>query len=108
MFLKIPTGNSAGKHLCWSLFLIKLQDYTFFYRTPLVATFETKHMHASAAVLLHIRTGNLDWNESHEKETKHIHASAANLLHIRVGNLNWCECGHCKNKAREIDCLCCR
>ena len=29
-------------------------------------------------------------NESHEKEeTKHIHASAADLLHIRVGNLDW-------------------
>ena len=28
-------------------------------------------------------------NESHEKETKHIHASAADLLHIRVRNLNW-------------------
>ena len=28
-------------------------------------------------------------NENHEKETKHIHASAANLLHIKIGNLNW-------------------
>ena len=28
-------------------------------------------------------------NESHEKETKHIHASAADLLHIRIGNLDW-------------------
>ena len=27
-------------------------------------------------------------NEGHEKETKHIHASAANLLHIRIGNLD--------------------
>ena len=25
------------------------------------------------------------------------------LLHIKIGNLNWCECGHCKNEAREID-----
>ena len=47
-------------------------------------------------------------NESHEKETKHIHASAANLLHIRKGNLDQCKYGHCKNEAREIDCLCCR
>ena len=30
-------------------------------------------------------------NESHEKETKHIHTSAANLLHIRIGNLDWCK-----------------
>ena len=30
--------------------------------------------------------GNLDWNERHDKKTKHIHASAANLLHIRIGN----------------------
>ena len=42
----------------------------------------------------------MDWNESHEKKTKHIRASAANLLHIRTGNLVWCKCGHCKNKAR--------
>ena len=26
-------------------------------------------------------------NESHEKETKHIHASAADLSHIKIGNL---------------------
>ena len=73
-----------------------------------MATFEIKHICASAAVLLHIRIGNLDWNESHEKETKHIHTSAADLLHIRIGNLDWCKCRHCKNEAREIDCLCCR
>ena len=47
-------------------------------------------------------------NASHEKETKHIQASAAKLLHIRIGNLDWCKCRHCKNEAREIDCLCCR
>ena len=74
-----------------------------------MATSETKHIHTSAAnLLLHFRIGNLDWNESHEKETKHIHASATHLLHIRTGNLNWCKCGHCKNEARDIDCLCCR
>ena len=39
---------------------------------------------------------------------KQSHASAADLLHIRIGNLNCCKCGHCKNKARGIDCLCCR
>ena len=47
-------------------------------------------------------------NESHEKETKHIHASAANLSHIKIGNLTWCKCRHYKNEARETDCLCCR
>ena len=73
-----------------------------------MATFKTKLVHASAAVLLHIRIGNLVWSESHEKETKHIHTSAADLLHIRIGNLDWCKCRHCKNEAREIDCLCCR
>ena len=52
--------------------------------------------------------GNVDWNESNEKETKPIHASAPDLLHIRLGNLNWCYCGYCKNEAREIDGLCCR
>ena len=97
-------GDFTGKNLCWSLFLIKLQAWrpstllrrdcntgiflwiskifrnTFFYRTPPVATFKIKHVYASAAV----------------------------LLHIRIGNNDWCKCGHCKNKAREIDCLCCR
>ena len=73
-----------------------------------MATFKTKLVHASAAVLLHIRIGNLVWNESHEKETKHIHTSAADLLHIRKGNLDWRKCGHCKSETREIDCLCCR
>ena len=68
-----------------------------------MATFETKHTHASAADLLHIRIGNLNWNESYEKETRHIHASAANILHIRIGNLGWCKCRHCKNKVRERD-----
>ena len=42
------------------------------------------------------------------KKTKHIHASAADLLHIRIGNFDWCKCGHCKTEAREIDCLCYR
>ena len=68
-----------------------------------MATFETKHTHASAADLLQIRIGNLNWNESYEKETRHIHASAANILHIRIGNLGWCKCRHCKNKVRERD-----
>ena len=73
-----------------------------------MAIFESKHIYASAAVLIHVRIGNLDWNESHEKETKHIHTSAADLLHIRKGNLDWRKCGHCKSETREIDCLCCR
>ena len=73
-----------------------------------MATFGIKRICASVAVLLHIRIGNLDWNESHEKETKHIHTSAADLLHIRKGNLDWRKCGHCKGETREIDCLCCR
>ena len=28
-------------------------------------------------------------NESHEKKTKYIHALAADLLHVRTGNLNF-------------------
>ena len=70
-----------------------------------MAPFKT---YASAAVSLYIGIGNPDWNESHAKKTKHIHASAAELLDIRIENLNWCKRGHCKNEAREIDCLCCR
>ena len=79
-----------------------------FYRTPLVVTFEIKRIHASGAVLLHIRRGNLDWNESHVKGTKHIHASAGDLLHIRIGIIHWCKCRYFRKEAREIDCLCCR
>ena len=58
---------------------------TCFYRTPPVAIFEIKHVHASTAALLRIKIGNLDWNESQEKETKHIYALAAYLLHIKIG-----------------------
>ena len=47
-------------------------------------------------------------NESQWERTKYFYASAADLLHIRAGNLNWCKCGHCKNEAREIGYLCCR
>ena len=47
-------------------------------------------------------------NQSHEKETKQIHGSAANLLNIRIGNLDWCKCRHCKSDATEIHCLYCR
>ena len=86
-------ANLTGKHPCWSQFykeetptqvlfcgICYIFKSTFFYRIPSVAT----------------------------SETKYIHASAANLLHIRIGNLDWCKCGHCKNEARKIDCLCCR
>ena len=34
-------------------------------------------------------TENSCGNESHEKETKHTHASAADLLLIRIGSLDW-------------------
>ena len=61
-----------------------------------MATFETKHTHASPADLLRIRIESLDGNESYEKETKHIHASA-DLLHIRIGNLDWHKCGRCSS-----------
>ena len=47
-------------------------------------------------------------HEKETTETKHIHVSAANLLHIRIGNLDWCKCRHCKNEARERDFFCCR
>ena len=52
-------------------------------------------------------------NDSHEKVTTetyitYVHVLADDLLHFRIGNLDWCKCGHGKNEAREIDCLCCR
>ena len=40
----------------------------FFYRTPSAVTFVTKYTHVSAADLLHIRIGSLDWNESYEND----------------------------------------
>ena len=48
--------------------------------------------------------------ESNKKETTEtiIYASAAGLLHIRVENLNCFKYRHCRNEAREIDCLYCR
>ena len=73
-----------------------------FYITPPVATFETKHM---LQLPFYIRIWNLAWNESHDKKTKHIHASAADLLHIRIGKLNWLKYGYCQNESRELDCL---
>ena len=69
-----------------------------FLRTP----FLTEHLrwlllklniHTSAANLLHIKIGNLDWNENYQKETKRINDSATDLLHIRKGNLDCCKCG---------------
>ena len=44
-------------------FLVKFAKFfrkPFFYRTPPMATFETKNIHASAANLLHIRIERLD------------------------------------------------
>ena len=40
--------------------ICKILQETFFYRTPPMATFETKNVHASAANLLHIRIERLD------------------------------------------------
>ena len=40
-------------------------------------------------------------NESNEKETKHIYASAANLLHISIGNINWSNEDVAKAKQKE-------
>ena len=42
------------------------------------------------------------------REKLNIFMLQLDLLHIRIGNLDWCKRGHCKNKAREIDCRCCR
>ena len=40
--------------------------------------------------------------ESHEKETKHIYDSAADLVHIRIGNLNWCKWGRKTKREKWI------
>ena len=53
-------------HWCFSVKVSKFLKTPFFYRTPQVATFETKNIHTSAVDLLGIRIGNLDWNESHD------------------------------------------
>ena len=36
--------------------------------------------------------------ESYEKETKHIHAIASNLLHMRIGNLDQCNADYATTK----------
>ena len=113
VFLKISQISQESCQ-CWSLFLgwrsptllSKIFKNTFLQNT--YGGYFWNQTYASAAVLLHIRIGNLDCNESHEKKTEYIHASAADLLHIRVENLDWCKCWHFKNEAREIVCLCCR
>ena len=75
--------NFIKKRFQHGYFPVKFEKFlrtSFFYRTPPVAT----------------------------SETKYIHASAADLLHIRIANLDWCKCVNCKYEAREIDCLFCR
>ena len=44
-------ANFTGKHLCYSLFLIKLKGNTFFYRTSWRLLSESTHIHASASDL---------------------------------------------------------
>ena len=106
---ELKTCNFIKKrlqHRCFSLKFAK------FLRTLFLQNTSSGHFwnqtHASAAVLLHIRTGNFDWNESHKEKMKHIHASGADLLHVRIGNIDCCKRKHCKNEARETDFLCCR
>ena len=38
--------------------------------------------------------------EPEQKETKHMHVSAADLLH-GIGNLDWYKCGRCKTKRKK-------
>ena len=59
-------------HWCFSVNFAKFLCTPFFYRTSQVATFETKNIHTTF-------------------ETKNIHTSAADLLRIRIGNLDWNE-----------------
>ena len=65
-------------------------------------------LHEYSNILIWTSAEDTCGNDSHGKETKHIHMSAADLLHIRMINLNLGKCGQCKNEARNIDCLCCR
>ena len=82
IFFKIGFLKTFKRDPNLSAFLWNLQSFCehLFYGTPLVAA----------------------------SETKHIHVSAADLLHIRIGSLDWCKCKNCKNEARETDCYCCR
>ena len=102
----LKTCSIIKKRLQHRCFPVKFAIFlrTAFYRTPPVATFETKYeLQLPFYYILEyeISTGM----RAMRKKTNHIHASAANLLHIRIGNLGWCKCRRCKNKAREIDCL---
>ena len=95
----MKTGNFIIKKLQHRCFPVK---FAKFLRTSFLQNTSDGYFlnstYASASVLLHIRIGNLGWNESHEKQTKYIHASAADLLHIRIGNLDWCKCRIAKKR----------
>ena len=43
-------------------------------------------------------------SSSSESESEEIESERQNKTRVR--NLDWCTCGNCKNKKREIDCLC--
>ena len=107
-------ANFTGKHLCRSLVLITLQVWSCATLLTLLIfkhSFFNEHLRwpcFSYRVITYLNRKSRLECELQEKKTKHIHASAADLLHFRIGNLDWCKCGLCKNKAREIDCLCCR
>ena len=49
------------EHRYFSCEICEVFKNTCFYGTPPVAAYETKHIHASAADLLHIKIGNRDW-----------------------------------------------
>ena len=61
----LKTCKFIKKRLQHRSFSCETFEKHLFYRTPLVATLVTN---ASALVLLHIRIGNFDWDESHEKK----------------------------------------
>ena len=67
-----------------------------------MATFETKHI-LKLPLCYILEYGISTGMRAMRKKTKHIHASAADLLHIRIGNLDWWKCGHCKNETGEIE-----
>ena len=45
-------------------------------------------------------------SSSSKSESEEIESERQN--ETRIANLDWCTCGNCKNKKREIDCLCCQ
>ena len=72
----------------------------FFYRTPPVATSETKHINPFSTGKIEkldfwdfeiFESRSVLWPAQRGTGSERVNASAANLSHIRIGNIDWNE-----------------